>query len=222
MNFTSHRIFIIATALASLSFATFGQNVIFTTVDDFTGWTGSGFSLSTVTSPDLDGLGINGMGNTTQAGGSGTAGSLRLFETNPFNGSALALGPNQKTNSAFMSTLLSSGSATLRYETVPSSDEASLQILLAWKFSSTGGAGGVAPISTTFNGNIATSTYDLHGLQGGPDWFQLGISTFNNYDPSSPIYIDSITFGPPIPEPTSRALVSIGLIGLGMRSRLRR
>src|SRR5258708_3134959 len=116
MKLSTTRMFVIAAAFASLSFAALGQNVAFTTVDDFTGWTGSGFSLSTVTSPDLDGLGINGVGNTTQAGGSGTAGSLRLFETSPFNGSALALGPNQKTNSAFMSTLLSSGSATLKYE----------------------------------------------------------------------------------------------------------
>jgi len=122
-----------------------------------------------------------------------------------------------------MSSLLSSGTVTLTYETVPSSNEGSLQLLLAWRLSSTeDGWHGTSPVSTTFNGDLATSTYNIAGLQGGPDWFQLGIGTFDNYDPSSPIYIDIISFSGTVPEPTCGALVIFGLIGLGIRSRLRR
>src|SRR2546423_8656914 len=126
-----------------------GQTVLFTTTNDFNGWSGYDFSVSTVTSPDLDGSSVNGLGNTTAAGDFGAAGSLRLFETAPFSGAAFALSPNEATNSAFMSALLSAGTLTLQYETVPSGNESSLQLLLAYRTSSTqNGWSGITPAST--------------------------------------------------------------------------
>jgi hypothetical protein len=223
MSFAFHRIFVIIIALAGLSFAAFGQNVAFTTVNDFTGWIGDNFTLSTVTSPDLDGVVVNGLGNTTQAGSSGIGGSLRLFEAAGPLGSALAISPNEKTNSAFMSALQSAGTLTMKYETFPAANESSSTFLLAWRLTSTdNGFHGISPFSTTFSPDVTTSIYNIAGLvQGNPDWFQLGFATFANYDPSSPIYIDSISLAGQVPEPTSAALMIAGLIGLGVRSRLR-
>jgi hypothetical protein len=203
-----------AIILTGLSPAVLGQTVLFTTMDDFTGWAGTGFSLSPVTSPDLDGATVNGLGNTTSAGSPGTAGALRLFETSPFIGSAFALSDNLAANSSFMSTLLSAGTLTLQYQTVPSSDESSLQLLLAFRTSSAqNGFSGIAPVSTTINGGVATSTYDLTGgLPGNTGWFQLGVGTFNNFDPSSPIYLDNFRISGTVPEPSSGALIILGSV----------
>jgi hypothetical protein len=77
---------------------------LFSTLDDFTPWTAAGGDL---VSPDsafsTDGVTINGLGNTTAAGATGTAGSLLVDWSSLETGyGTIASAPDQGGNAAFL------------------------------------------------------------------------------------------------------------------------
>ena len=77
---------------------------LFSTLDDFTPWTAAGGDL---VSPDstfsTDGVTINGLGNTTAAGATGTAGSLLVDWSSLETGyGTIANAPDQGGNAAFL------------------------------------------------------------------------------------------------------------------------
>ncbi len=77
---------------------------LFSTLDDFTPWTAAGGDL---VSPDSafssDGVTINGLGNTTDAGATGTAGSLLVDWSSLETGyGTIASAPDQGGNAAFL------------------------------------------------------------------------------------------------------------------------
>jgi len=77
---------------------------LFSTLDDFTPWTAAGGDL---VSPDSafssDGVTINGLGNTTAAGATGTAGSLLVYWSSLETGyGTIASAPDQGGNAAFL------------------------------------------------------------------------------------------------------------------------
>jgi len=77
---------------------------LFSTFDDFSPWTAAGGDL---VSPDntwsTDGVTINGLGNTTAAGATGTAGSLLVYWSSLETGyGTIANAPDQGGNAAFL------------------------------------------------------------------------------------------------------------------------
>jgi hypothetical protein len=70
------------------------NTILFTTENDWTGWSGGwfGYTMTPVTTFDYDGVTVNGLGNTSAPGATGTGGSLQI---SPESGGwgAVAYGP---------------------------------------------------------------------------------------------------------------------------------
>jgi subtilisin-like proprotein convertase family protein len=94
--------------------------VLYTTTSDFTGWTTeAGVSSVGPTTFDLDGDRTNGVGNTSAPGALGTGGSLAVqWASNNFI-QPFSYGPQEATNTAFITALEQATSLTFDYTTPP-------------------------------------------------------------------------------------------------------
>src|ERR1700733_2808538 len=97
-----------AAALTASRSAQAQTATLFTTQDDFSGWTASGPSVSVGPSStyDFDGSTTNGYGNTTNAGGAAVmgAGSLQINTgSNAIGYTTVAASPDKHNNQLFMS-----------------------------------------------------------------------------------------------------------------------
>jgi len=134
------------------------QSVLFTTADDFTGWSGGGFTDTASTATDLDGSSVNGLGNPSAAGATGTAGSLSMQWTSGTYDYA-AYSPGEQGNAAFLSALENGTSLTFDYTTPPpgAGNYFGLGIVVNYA----GGFDQLFPSSTTsLGGGVTQATVD--------------------------------------------------------------
>ena len=219
---------VVAAGLMSFSAPHAQANIsLFTTADDFAldtgdgnGWTAqSGATIGASTAYDSDSSTTNGVGNTTNAGGTGTAGSLQINLNSSISYNTLAQAPkNDQSNQAFFSALdpgsiaaYSAGSGygagtetaysgTLQYNyTVPtiSSGGGYLVAGLVLNDGSSLGFRRTFATSTINDGTVDglstyTATIPYSFAAGSFGFFQFGIVFNTDYVPSGPLYIDNI------------------------------
>ncbi len=176
---------------------------VFVTQEDFTGWDGGGnFIVSPQASPDFDGSTVNGVGNTTAAGATGTAGSLSAqWIAGGFN---FVYSPQENTNTKLITALGTGG--LIKYQFSDPDDESG-----GGGFFAIGGAvlnydgnfwahawydGGIppqyAPVTNEHSGDtIAYASYQFNPAAVAT-YFQMGFFYNSNYNPVNPFTVDSI------------------------------
>ena len=218
----------IAIAATVMAPASASAQILFTTQDDFNGWSSGGNPVITpVTTPDFDGVTINGLGNASDGpGASDTAGSLGGSLTSQTYYASF-FSPNQSGNAAFVTALESASTITLDYSGTLYSAP---QMIINWS----GGYDGVNVTSVTPESGPGGS-YDLVTYN-----FAAEAASIQAYQASNPIYylnlgfitggvsgatfnLDAITADPAAaPEPSTTAMLALGGLGLIMLLRRRK
>jgi hypothetical protein len=190
--------------------------VLFTTQNDFTGWTSDGaFNIVPVASPDLDARVTNGL---KSGGGVGTPGSLQLdWNSGAFNNNIRS--PGLQGNAALVAALGSSGifEATYTKPTITGGTYFQLGIVLNYEghFDQLGFTSEVDNGNGTFTGRVPY-TFDTSVLTGGLDYLQIGVLWNSDWQATSNFYVDNIRI---VPEPGTLLLTFAGGLGLLMHRR---
>jgi hypothetical protein len=231
---------ILAFALQNAS-AQYTTNVLFTTVNDFSLFSGSGGGNSTVATSafDADGSTVNGLGNI--GGGTGTGGGSLQITWGSGGYNEIVVGPSQGSNPAFLSAIDpgSSGNTAVAYSGI-------IQMIYSLPTPTSGGTYFQAGVFFQYSGNgyygpeLSGSTSDLgytdpYGQEvyqatipytitaGSFNGFGFGLFVNSNYAPALfPFYVDDITSLTPVPEPGTMALVGMGTLAFGFLARRRR
>ena len=236
------------TALAA-AIQTVSAQVMFTTTNDFSGWTpndGSTVGFRPATTFSSDSSAINGGGNQSGPGGTSDSGSLGItWGINNFTG--VAFSPGLAYLPSFMhavdpgslaafnaeagfgpgTTTAYSGVMQMVY-TVPDDESGGggyFQLGLILNYS--GNFGFFFPSSTIDLGfapngqdmQLATIPYTINAVNAGLNYFSLGIAYNSNYQPVDEFYVDQIAV---VPEPTTTALFGSGIAVLAFYARRRR
>jgi hypothetical protein len=217
---------------------------LFTTQDDFSqsGWANGGgspaVSFGASGAFDADGSTTNGLGNLTNAGGTGTAGSLQVNTgTNAIGYTYTVFSPNELNNQAFMSAFDpgSTAGSTVPYSgniyvsfSVPSfvGPDVYYQVGIDLAYPGDGYYGLSFSSSTSQVGSVITATipYTIVASSGGsltisPSFnagvYGSGVSGTSNVL-TAPIYFDNFQVTA-VPEPAS-----IGLLGAASLLTMRR
>lgn len=199
---------------------------LFTTSNDFAGWSGSGPLISSPTTiTDLDNVTINGLGDGGAAGATGTPGALAVaWASGAFD---YVFSQGESGNPAFISAIEAATNPTLltlKYTTPAAGTASYYQIGLAFNF--TGNFFNVSPKSATTVAGVTTATFDITAPAqalyaqdlanggGGIGYLQIGFYYNSNYTPTNDFYVDAIsltnTIAPP-PPVMSIASASPGL-----------
>ena len=215
----------LAAAAVWLGCSIASASVLYTTQEDFLSATSASSTNVTVGPPwttgDSDLSTINGLGNTTNPGGAGTAGAL-FVQQNVLGYEQVNLG-DEAANANFLAALKNNNQLSMTY-TLPQTltTGANGYFQLSWVFNWTGGYQGFNN-NSFFNGANLTAgthtvTFDYSSLQAGlpttqPTYFQLFLiaNSGGSLSPAAPVpfYIDDIEV---VPEPASLTL----LLGLGI------
>ena len=225
--------FLMATAGFGLAIFSPGQahgQVLFSTQQDFSGWgdnsSGANFVIAPVATPDSESSNVNGLGNTSSAGGAGTAGSGQVTWMPPAGSYGFFYGPGEQGNAGFMSAIdpgsgggnLVSYSGTILVDsTTPpagSGNYFSLGIVLNYSsnFGQFFGSASATPNASGFY--TYTIPYTINAVSG-LSYFQPGL-IYNSNDTGTPFNIDNIRMAP---EPASLGLVALGALGMIRRRR---
>jgi hypothetical protein len=196
------------------------DTTLFTTVDDFSGWSNAG-SINTATelTPDSDASAINGLGNTTTgAGNAGTPGSLSVNATSgTYN---YFYGQGEQGNAAFLTALGSSGTIAVDYQLPANNGGSYFQLGLVLNYAGNFGQffGGAAVDDG--NGWFTQDIPYTVNTAGSYSYFQLGLIFNSNYDTSAPTTfpVDNIRVVA-VPEPASIGALGSGLSLLLLRRR---
>jgi hypothetical protein len=203
------------------------QVVLYTTQQDFAPATTASGTTITVGPPgttgDTDGSTINGVANTTNPGGVGTAGALFL-QANTLGYEQVNLG-DEAANANFLAALKNHDQLSLDYtlpQTLTTGANGYFQI--SFVFNWTGGYQGFNN-NAFFNGaNLSagshTVKYDYSALGAGlpttqPSYFQLFLilNSGGSLTPAADVqvYVDNIVA---VPEPTALTLLGLGIPAL--------
>jgi hypothetical protein len=235
-------LFSIGILAAGLYNAADAQTTLFTTTNDFSLWTSdNGDTVSVDSTWSADSSTINGAGNTTAPGGSGTSGSLLITWANsvgsfneiasaPSEGLAFvqALDPGAyNAGSGEIGTVAGSGDIYLDYSLPSTVSGNYFQLGVMLQYPGNGYYGPIFSSSTTdlgYQDNLGEEVYQAtipYTILAGTGYgFGFGIMYNSNFAPSSPFHVDDITVSAaPVPEPGTFALMSAGLAGLGILRR---
>jgi hypothetical protein len=217
----------LAVAGVWLGCAVASADVLYTTQQDFASATTASGTAITVGPPgttgDSDGSTINGLGNTTNPGGAGTAGAL-FVQQNVLGYEQVNLG-DEAANANFLAALKNNNQLSMTY-TLPQTltTGANGYFQLSWVFNWSGGYQGFNN-NGFFNGANLTAgthtvTFDYSSLQAGlpttqPSYFQLFLiaNSGGSLSPAAPVpfYVDDIAV---VPEPASLTLLALGIPAL--------
>jgi len=216
--------------------------ILWSTYNDFTnGWSGDG--ATGVSTFDHDGVTVNGIGNPSNAGGTGTAGSLQLnavtggwgpLAWGPLPGNALIAldgplaAPPYSAQSGYGpgSVVPASGVMTMDF-TMPDSTFGGSYFQPAIWYNYNGNWGGWFSSSTTDLGPVttpngtmemfqATIPYSINAVApGNLSYFQLGIGQNTDFTGANPWYVDQIAIVPGSVVYTPEPGV-MALIGVGL------
>jgi hypothetical protein len=174
---------------------------VFTTQQDFTGWSGADFNFQPFSSPDFDGSSVNGIGNTSSPGGAGTPGSLGVsWQANNFS---FGFSQDETTNTRLIKAMGTGG--LLKYQFSDPDNNAgaggyfAIGMALNYDGNFFGGAwydGGIppqyAPVTNEHSGDtIAYARYTFNPAAVAT-YFQIGFFYNSNYAPFNPFFIDAI------------------------------
>jgi hypothetical protein len=193
---------------------------LFTTQQDFAGWTGNASIANSVSATDLDGATTNGAINN---GGAGTGGSLGTsWISGTFD---YFYGPGEQGNAPFLAALgtsntgagytAASGFLAIDYTKPPPGTGSYFQLGVVLNYDSNFGQ---TFGTETDNGNgtyTAVIPYTINATAAST-YFQLGLIYNSNYNTNTVFNIDNIRV---VPEPASLAVLS--LAGCGMIRRRR-
>jgi hypothetical protein len=192
--------------VASFARADLTTNV-FTTQQDFTGWTSGDFILAPAASPDFDASSTNGLGNTTAPGGTGTPGSLSVtWISGTFT---FGFSPQETTNTALIAALGTGGLIKYQFSTpdneAPSGGYFAIGMALNYDGHFFGGAwydGGTppqyaipaqyAPVTNEFSGDVTAYARYTFVPSAVATYLQWGFFFNSNYSPVNPFAIDAI------------------------------
>ena len=223
-------------ALSIGTAALFSQDALaqslFTTANDFAGWTADGttFTVASTSATDLDGATVNGLGNTTAAGGAGTAGSLSMqWISGTYDYATYS--PGEQGNAAFLSALENATTLTFDYTTPPAGtgNYFGLGIVVnaqgrfdqLFPASTTSLGGGVSQATINWSSEAATLIAQQASNGGGFSYFQLGVIFNSNFTPTGdPFNVDNFQVTP-APEPATLALAGLGGAGMLLMRRRR-
>lgn len=218
------------------------QNVsLFTTYDDFSQWSLSG---GTTITPDptwsADNNAVNGLGNLSNAGGAGTSGSLSIqYGPTTGNFNSIASAPGEGGNSIFLSAIDpgSSGnnSATwagniyLDYSLPDNEGGTYFQLGVLLQYSADGYYQQFFPAGSDTdlgfqdsNGEeVFQATIPYTITAGQFNGFGFSVMYSSNYQPLFPFHVDDIQVQA-APEPTTFALMGLGLAGAALVRRARK
>ena len=193
---------------------------LFTTTNDFVGWSSSSLTATPTASVDLDGASVNGLGNTVDPGSAGTPGSLSLvWQSGTYD---YIYSPGEQGNALFLSALENASTLTFDYTTPPAGtgNYFSLGLVLNYQSefdqltpaSTTSLGGGVTQATFNFGAEASKLASQQAGDGGSFTYFQLGVIYNSNYNTATPFNVDGFAVTP-APEPGALAL--FGLCALG-------
>jgi hypothetical protein len=202
---------------------------LLTTTNDFLSSSSSEFIALPNSDADLDGSGINGLGNTTAPGAAGTPGSVGLtWQSGTFD--SVMLTPGEQGNAAFLNALETAGTLSFDYTTPEAGEGTYFQLGLVLNyqgefdqlFGTTTDLGeGVTQTTIDFTAESAKLISQQALDEGSFSYFQLGVVYNSNFDaPDSPFTVDNFQVMA-APEPATYAMMGAGLAGLMMIRRRR-
>jgi hypothetical protein len=197
---------------------------LFTTTNDFSQWSGNGGStVSADSSWSVDTSTINGVGNTTAPGGSGTSGSMLITwasSVGSFNEIAVAPsgslafvqaldpGASQLANGEFV-TVAYSGTIYMDYSVPDNEGGSYFQLGVMLQYPGNGYYGPVLSSSSTdlgFKDNNGQEVYQAtipYTIVAGTGYgFGFGVFYNSNYSPLNSFHIDDISVVAPVAPPT--------------------
>lgn len=173
---------------------------LFTTQGDFTGWSGGGLTVAPQATPDLDGNGIDGLGNNSNAGGAGLGGSLGASDASNSTNFTYMFSPGLQGNAPLIAALGTSGIIEIDYTRPTDGNYFQLGLVLNYDghFDQYFG-------SEINNGNGTYTTPIAYSFSPGSVATYLQLGVIFNSDANGAFAVDNIRIDT-IPEPASLLL----------------